>query len=181
MAKRALRSDSASQRCGIFGDRVADQVVVAFLAVHDEVVGVEVEAHVGREIGQPERRGLDADDVALCQQFIEALHALVLVAEGLEVEAHPERLDHALEDGLGRHAEGDQREAGELHERQVGERHRAGQAEGHRFGDLRAVVRQHGRGDAALAMRSVAVLEIFDEHVHGSCFSCSTVMPITSA
>ena len=143
-----------------FGHRIADQVVVAFLAVHQQVVRVEMEAHVFGKIGQPEHRCLQADHFALRQQFIQPAHPGSGIAEGLEVEAGLERFAHALEDELGRHAVGDERETGELDEGQVGERQRGGQAERHRFGKRDAVMGHQIGGDAAFAVGRVAVLEI---------------------
>jgi hypothetical protein len=133
-------------------------------------------AQVFRHVGQPEYRGLHADQPAGGEQFVEALFAGFRAAEGFETHLQAERFLQALDDEPWRHAVGDQRQAVDLDDGQVGEGERRRQAEGHGFRDRQPEMAQHGRHDAALAMRCVAVLEVH----HSAFFSCSTLRPMAS-
>ncbi len=136
-----------------------------------------MKAQVLRQIGQPEYRGLQADQLALVEQLVQPGDAGRLAAEGLEAHLQTERLLQALDDGLGRHAVGDQRQAVDLDDRQVGEREGRREAESHRLGERQAMVAQEVGHDPAFAVRGLAVLE-----VHQSAFfSWLTVMPMASA
>ncbi len=159
LGEARARKVGAGATYRLFEHRVADQVVVAFLAVHQQVVRVEVKAHVGRKVRQPVDRGLQAHELPVGQECVQALCAGFRAAKGLEAEARGHRCQQALDDGLGRHAVRDERQARQLDERQVSERQRRREAERHALGHGHAVVAHQVRDDAAFAMRRLLVFE----------------------
>jgi hypothetical protein len=160
LGEARAREVGARAAHGLLEHRVADEVVVAVLAVDQEVVRVEVKAHVRRKVRQPVHRGLQAHQLAVGQQRIEPLLPGLGAAEGLEAEARGHRCQEALDDGLGRHAVRDERQARQLDERQVRERQRRRQAQRHALGHRRAVVAHQAGDDAAFAVRRLLVLEV---------------------
>jgi hypothetical protein len=160
--------------------RVAHQVLVALAPVHQQVVRIEMEAQVARYVGQPEDRGLQADQVPRVQQLVEAAHAGVRVAERLEAHAQAQAAVEAADDGPRRHAVRDERQAVESDKGQVGEGQRGRQAERHRLGHRLPLVAKQRCHHARLAMRGVRVNENL-AHGGSNLESASSVMPSASA
>jgi len=109
-----------------FEDRVGQAVFAAGRVTGEgqTIVGLEMKPQVFRHAGQPEYRGLHADNLAGRQQFVEPPGAGFRVAEGFEAHLQAERLLQAFDDGLGRHAVGHQRQAVDLDDGNVGKRQR---------------------------------------------------------
>ncbi|EEP67024.1 hypothetical protein GCWU000324_02594 [Kingella oralis ATCC 51147] len=143
-----------------FKHGVANQIITAVFAVHQEVVGVEVEAHLRREIGQPENGGLQSCEFACGQRVVERGFAFFGAGEFLHAEFQPEHPAGAFDDAARRAAVGNQRHAVKFDNGQPHEGERMGDAENEGFVERVAAVVEQGGHHAAFAMGGVLVGEI---------------------
>ena len=149
-------------------NRVAEQVVVAIATIGQQVVRVEVKAHLRRKVRQPEHRALQPGQAPLGQGAVQRQSALFRLTEGGRVQARAEALAQRPDDVFRRHPVGDQRHAAELDDGQIGERQPRGQAEGHRLAHGQAGMGQQVGHHPAFAVGALAVLE--GAHRGNSCW-----------
>jgi len=115
---------------GRFEHRVADQVIFALLAIGNDVVAVEMEAHVDGKIRQPVNTGLQSHRLALGEKAVERAHRRFGAPVALLAPAHAESLFHVLDDDARRVAIAGEGNAAHFHERQVQKKQPAADPEG---------------------------------------------------
>ena len=97
-----------------FKHGVAEQVVAAFFAVHHQVVGIEMKAHMRRKIRQPKHRSLQACRLPRRNRFVQRRLPRMLVGEFADIEFQAERFAGVFDDAARRNAVRHQRHTGEL-------------------------------------------------------------------
>src|SRR5262249_35671572 len=138
-------------------DRIADDVVAPAPADDEEVVAVELETKLAREVGQPEEVPLESDGNVLVHERVERLAGARPAEEATGPVADPEAPTGLAEDRQRIDAIGRQGDAHDLEKGRVEEENTAADPEDHRLVDREAAVREERRSDPALAVSCVKV------------------------
>jgi len=170
IVEKSLRCKSPTGEAGVleilrlhpdnlFENRVAHEEFFCNPSVNNEVMGIELETHFSREIGEPVDRCLQPNTLSVIHQSAKFRESSLRVRVSPRLEPNPEILCCPPDDRSRKHAVRDDRHIGDFDEREIGEGETAGDAENHRLGEIEASVIEKRGDHTALTMGVLLVFE----------------------